>query len=189
MEFRLTYRGPLASNGRPAEKHAIRRALHPQLADLWQREPLRSIGPDGRHLWQSGAVPTLRFPVGSFNFVPIVSERINLLCHLDILFLRRAQAGAIITAGGDIDNRLKTLLDALRIPKNETELVSGDAPQPGEDPFLCVLEDDALITRVNVTTDRLLEPGTPEERSHVNLVLHFVVRPTIVTWINIGLGA
>lgn len=183
MEFRLTYRGPLAANGLVAEKQAIRRALHPQLAELWQQEPLRSIGPDGRRLWEQGAEPSLLFPVGSFNFIPVVSERIHLIGHLDILFLRRERPGAVVTSGGDLDNRLKTLLDALRIPKNRDELPRGDQPKNGEVPFFCLLEDDSLITRINVTTDRLLDPG---ERSHVFLVLHVVIQPTLRTWINIG---
>jgi hypothetical protein len=183
MEFRLTYRGPLAATGSVAEKQAIRRAFHPQLAELWQQEPLRSIGPDGRHLWEQGAEPSLLFPVGSFNFIPVVSERIHLISHLGILFLRRERPRAVIASGGDLDNRLKTLLDALRIPKNRDELPRGDQPQNDEAPFFCLLEDDSLITRISVTTDRLLEPGG---RSHVFLVLHVVIQPTLRTWINIG---
>lgn len=31
-------------------------------------------------------------------------------------------------------------------------------PKPDEDPFFCLLEDDSLITRLAVETDRLLEP-------------------------------
>jgi hypothetical protein len=186
MEFRLTYRGPLAANGSVAEKQAIRRAFHPQLAELWQHEPLRSIGPDGRHLWESGAEPSLLFPVGAFDFIPVVSKRIHLISHLDILFLRREHLGALITSGGDLDNRLKTLLDALRIPTNQDELPRGDQPQNGETPFFCLLEDDSLITRISVTTDRLFEPSAPGARSHVFLVLHVVVLPTLRTWINIG---
>lgn len=185
MEFRLNYHGPLAANGTVGEKQAIRRVLHPQLAELWRHEPLESIGPSGRHLWESGAAPTLLFPVGGFNFIPVVSERINLICYLDILFLRREKPGAVVTSGGDIDNRLKTLFDSLRIPKNMSELPPGDTPQAGEDPFFCVLEDDALITRVNVTTDRLLEPG---QGSRVFLILHVTIKTTLLTWINIALG-
>jgi hypothetical protein len=40
MKFRLHYRGPLKTNGRPKDKQALRRAFHPQLKDLWTRSPL-----------------------------------------------------------------------------------------------------------------------------------------------------
>lgn len=36
---------------------------------------------------------------------------------------------------GDIDNRIKTLLDALRKPKDISELPKVDLPGDGEDPF------------------------------------------------------
>ena len=40
MEFTLTYRGPLRSNRRPAEKHALRKQFHRQLVTLWDQQPL-----------------------------------------------------------------------------------------------------------------------------------------------------
>lgn len=51
---------------------------------------------------------------------------------------------------GDIDNRLKTLFDALRLPNQTNELVGYDNPAPDENPFFCLLEDDSLITHVSV---------------------------------------
>src|ERR1017187_1955041 len=70
-----------------------------------------------------------------------------------------------------IDNRIKVLFDGLRMPKASNEI--DGAPQEGEDPFYCLLEDDSLITRVNVTTDRLLTPKADDERIHdVMLVIH-----------------
>jgi hypothetical protein len=39
MEFRLTYEGPLASDGDATEKQRIRRHLHPQLRELWRVDP------------------------------------------------------------------------------------------------------------------------------------------------------
>jgi hypothetical protein len=65
--------------------------------------------------------------------------------------------GTIVTNGGDIDNRIKVLFDALCIPMGKHEL-GGAMPQDGEDPFYVLLEDDRLITRIGVTTDQLLIP-------------------------------
>ena len=41
MKFLLNYRGPLKSNGKPKDKHELRKYFHPQLEDLWKRLPLR----------------------------------------------------------------------------------------------------------------------------------------------------
>jgi hypothetical protein len=48
MEFRLVYQGPLKASGnntrRVAEKHAIRKAIHKQLAELWRvKYPMNAI--------------------------------------------------------------------------------------------------------------------------------------------------
>lgn len=184
MEFRLTYRGGLKANGGVEHKQEIRRVLHPQLAELWRGLPLCDHTEFLEPIRPPGEI-SLVFPVGAFQFVPLVSQRIHLICHLEILFLRREQPGSIVTRGGDIDNRLKTLLDALRMP-NLSEIPPGDGPQDGENPFFCLLEDDALVTRIGITTDRLLDPGHP---SHVSLVLQVVTKATKAIWGNIGLGS
>lgn len=197
VEFRLVYQGPLAVKGNVAQKQSIRRALHPQLAALWQQLPLLDLRPfltgppvSTPHRvpaggWPIASPPSLVVEVGPFKFVPLVSERLNLICHLDILFLRKEEPGAIITTGGDIDNRLKTLLDALRIPKSDGELPKNDTPQQDEDPFFALLSDDALVTQLRITTDRLLSQLLYP--SHVHLILHVVVKATRTTWQNLQL--
>lgn len=88
-----------------------------------------------------------------------------------------------MTRGGDIDNRLKTLLDALSVPK-DGQVPSGEVWEPGEDPFHCLLEDDNLVTGLSISVDRLLGPSTPTE------VLAFVearLAATRRTFHNLGL--
>lgn len=47
----------------------------------------------------------------------------------------------MIRQGGDIDNQLKTLFDALRAPHDVAELPGG--PSDGDqDPLFCLLDDD-----------------------------------------------
>ena len=52
----------------------------------------------------------------------------------------------------DVDNRLKTIFDALRMAKGADELgrntASPQVPDKSEDPFFVVLQDDKLITHV-----------------------------------------
>jgi hypothetical protein len=97
---------------------------------------------------------------------------------LDILFLRRDGPGSLIKSGGDIDNRLKVLFDGLRMPQGSEELC-GDSPCQDEDPFYCLLEDDKLISKVQVETNWLLTPQGQGERIHD---VHLIIRvKTIMT--------
>jgi hypothetical protein len=53
---------------------------------------------------------------------------------------------------GDLDNRLKTLLDALSVP-NQDQVI----PDPTiDDPIHCLLEDDSLVSGLEIETRRLL---------------------------------
>ena len=73
------------------------------------------------------------------------------------------------------------------MPKDRSEL--GECtPTPEEDPFFCLLEDDALITRVSVETDTLLDPqeGSAHELHRVRLVLTVSIRPYYVTMFNLN---
>jgi len=175
MEFRLIYRGPLPAQGagtggsRVQEKHAIRRQLHVQMREVWHGHPhlnpyVHEDSPNFTHLGS-------KFEYSGYLFLPLVSRERGIGCSLDILFLRRDGPGNLIASGGDIDNRMKVLFDALSIPNQEQ--VKNVLPQQGERPFFCVLEDDALITDVRITTDRLLLPLESDEHVHdVHLILH-----------------
>jgi hypothetical protein len=163
MRFRITYDGELKAAGnnntRSAEKWAIRRALHPQLAELWEVDPalkgnalLYPVPPSSEALpaeerGKKGVQAQrdkLRTPIesGGHNCIPLVRHSWLLTCSLDILFLRKEGPGALISIGGDLDNRIKTLFDGLRMPTAD----EGRAEKADIDPLFCLLEDDALIT-------------------------------------------
>jgi hypothetical protein len=91
---------------------------------------------------------------------------------------------------GDIDNRLKTLLDELRIPE-AGENYSARQPAADEDPFFCLLEDDKLITRIAVETDDLLQPlkgKSSIDPADSRLVITVKIRPYHFTPYNTYFG-
>ena len=95
--------------------------------------------------------------------------------------LRPELPGQTLIVGGDIDNRLKTLFDALRIPK------VGETAEPQEggiSPFYCLLQDDSLINHISVTTDILLLDVDP---NHVQLVVFVNLWPIVHTSLNMGI--
>lgn len=163
VRFTLTYRGHLRGSGSAAHKHEIRRALHPQLQELWTHEPLSHRA--GIWLDAASGEPeagsALREVAGS-SFAGLVQAGYKLVAELDLLLLRPEDPGSILQSA-DIDNRLKTLFDALRRPSQDQEVPSGWTPTAGESPLFCLLDDDRLITRVNVDTDRLLAPASADE--------------------------
>lgn len=83
---------------------------------LFERARIRNIGETYLETLAS------RYTRNGFRFVPLVHSGVNLVCGLDVLFLRRDNPGALIRSGGDIDNRIKVLLDALKMPKDGSEL-------------------------------------------------------------------
>jgi hypothetical protein len=103
-----------------------------------------------------------------YRFVPLVNKELDLICGLDILFLRRENPGNLVSNSGDVDNRIKTLLDALKVPEDGGELLKSP-PSEDEQPFYCLLEDDKLVTELNIKTDRLLTPVRPN--GHENEVV------------------
>jgi hypothetical protein len=81
-----------------------------------------------------------------------------IVIRLHVTLLRPEPPGNLITQGGDIDNRLKTLFDALSMPKHQNSLPPTASPAADQNPFFCLLGDDNLVTSVGVRTEQLLEP-------------------------------
>ena len=139
MQFRLTYDGPLNASQRDARdgerskhaenKHAMRMNFHSQLERLWaESNALNGQGGVGFTTLREGHLNAGVHRISAdkvaeahqyygFEFVPLITSALDLACDIDILMLRPERPGNVLWAG-DIDNRLKTLLDALRIPES-----------------------------------------------------------------------
>jgi hypothetical protein len=183
--------------GRAQDKHRLRKHFHLQLRELWRQHPdlrrqaqarftrtesglatqirLAAPGEHGARTWLEHIADD-HVRCNGNRFVPLISEVGGFTCSLDILFLRRDNPGGLIRSGGDIDNRIKVLLDGLRMPTDIREL-GGFQIELDEDPFFCLLEDDKLVTTVSVITDRLIIPQQTDE--HINDVL-LVIHVTVV---------
>ncbi len=191
VNFRLTYDGPLKaasqSDTRRLDKHRIRRIFNRQLGELvMNREVLYDQFREGQ-LAATSRVATELYKRGSFFCLPIVRADLHLVCDLDILFLRRENPGSLISGGGDLDNRLKVLFDALRLPQDDNEVRDLSPESVEEHPLLCLTEDDKLITGFRCTTDRLLEPPKSDaEENDVRLIINVEVKATKLTAANMG---
>jgi hypothetical protein len=214
-ELRPNGRDPVGDQPEPlaAHKQRIRKVFHRQLKRLWQTNkflsehtvdsawaskyavPAGQVGSPGYYV---GAPTPERVPLSEaiagmyrendYRFVPLVREEFSLFCRLDILFLRRDFQGGGVLNAGDLDNRIKTLIDTLRKPHGANELRGHEIPGSGEDPFFCLLEDDDLVTALSVETDMLLDPARDGEnaQSEVKLVISVELKPSHVTMFNLS---
>jgi hypothetical protein len=179
------------------KKWYIRKHFHPQIAELCQTHSVLKHAIGGTwipkqgifgitqvHHSKDGGYPNPQrqpgyqnlyepITVGKRRFLPIVRESMALVCGLKVLFLRKEEPGNLILQGGDLDNRIKTLFDGLRVP-SEGEIIEDDE---STDPILCLLENDSLITSFDIKTDRLL--STPTGSVHqVRLIVEVDINVT-----------
>jgi hypothetical protein len=183
---------------------AIRRVFHRQLKALWEVHPTLSrlmycqncgiqnnhiaehlgTGIDGHELAHVKDYISKRFKHNGFNFCPLACEEFSLSCTLDILFLRHGTPSGTIS-GGDLDNRVKTLIDALSKP---SAMSANDTPQEGEDPLFTLLQDDNQVSALTVQSDTLLEQFSdpdPHQRDAI-VVIAVELRPYMPTHFNLA---
>jgi hypothetical protein len=212
MKFRLTYEGEVPSSQSKAAnaKMDMRKSFQLQLRQLWAQTCFLNdaIVYPSEHPDEANSIRKIRFfdskteseaePLtlamaiannhveNGYKFVPIVRETANLACSLNILLLRNDGLRSAVTAG-DLDNRMKTIIDALKRPKNKNELGSYLEPTEDEDPFFVLLEDDVLVTRLTAEADDLLSPvpnGNYKNSRWAKVVIDVEIYPSRVTEFN-----
>jgi len=89
------------------------------------------------------------------RFIPLIIPAFCLRCRIDVLFLRPEDTPNHILQSGDLDNRVKTLFDGMRIPDDDALIDDGGT-------HFVLLKDDTLISELSVVGDNLLTlPGRP----------------------------
>jgi hypothetical protein len=209
MQFRLTYEGRLLGasrdNTRADHKHDIRMKLHPQIKRQWDvhlwLDQLRSLRYPDYSMAISGQ--TIMNPAWAHhptyfehmernhqhhdrNWIPLVTDDMGLTCAVDILFLRPGARGGLLNVG-DIDGRLKTLFDALAIPRSASGLPPHD---PATGPVYVLLNDDRHISHVAVETDELLEPTGPDAgRNDARVIITVNIKPIRSNFLCVGFSS
>ena len=202
MEFRLTYDGQLMARGGGADhKHEVRKVFHKQLKRLWEIHPFlqgwtrSNSAPDTTvgNVYYASEKSYLqhlgdKFKEGKYRFAPIATAERGAIVSLDILFLRSGQPGSIMKSA-DLDGRLKTLIDALRMPNHTQELGRHIEPDVDEDPFYCLMQDDNLVGNVSVTSDALLQPTANSTGYHDTHDARVVIAVSLRTYASNNMGA
>lgn len=204
MRFRLTYAGPLRSGQDKSEankkylshKHDIRKIFDRQLRRLWSITEHLGSGksPDAGRVFTDETIADVDWSPkklaqkhghSGWSFIPLVTRELKMFCEIDMVFLRPGHAGGVIRAG-DIDNRLKTLFDCMKIPDKNENYREFSENTEAERQLYCLLEDDDLITKVGVETDELLQPvdrkSSRPADADVRLLITVHIRPYVVTF-------
>ncbi len=151
MKFKLLYYGELLTNPKKRAQHIseIRMQFHPQLKKLVEHSPWNNL--QKYMMPNPSKSPVSTKHIGGIDWNPIITPNLQLLAELDIQLLHPEIVGV---ARSDIDNRIKTLLDALRCPQNDHEV--GENTPKGNGPIYTLLDDDHLVTKLSVNTSHLL---------------------------------
>lgn len=206
MRFTLIYDAaiPVASKvSQVTEKHNLRRITNVQLRNLAELAPLKYYnfldepGRPGivRPFTEEpdpldddpNKVPNPISTIGGDRFAALICQSMGLYAELDIMFYLPGKDFGSLHTAGDIDNRAKTLLDGLRIPRNKQEIPKNWAKEKNdsEDPLFVLLQDDTSVTKLSVCVEPRLEK--PEKEDIVLALISVVVRARIGTRYNLGL--
>lgn len=206
MKFTLTYDGSLPASANKPKNQAkwdIRQELHPQLKDLWTSHPALHEIEETRHYPKRGGATLTQVhhlypgpvtnhprilntgseielldlcePINKHGvwFKPLVRESYALHCGLKITFLRQEPPGKVYQSG-DLDGRMKTLLDALAMPQHKEQILGQSTKF---DPIFCLLEDDALVSGLQIESERLLtDKNNPPDYVRLNIEVDVRVR-------------
>ena len=141
----------------------IRRYFHSQLVNLWKSVPILKEAEKRPARWVSNAqgLTPVDIEIGtSIYSPPKFSKMLRSACQPGTRsYMQPGYIGSAkghqrtVVTSGDIDGRIKTLIDGLRIP-----LSGEDVKDIGENPPYCLMSSDDLITEVRVTGDFLFSP-------------------------------
>ena len=171
MELHLVYRGKLPakrSRGVSPIKSQLRASFHSQIQA--QVEVLLS--------GTSKSWSHLESEVDGIRFRSPVHSGFATAANLEVTMLVPSKG----RRAGDLDNRIKTLVDGLTRPANSQQL-QGYVPPSNFGPTYCLLDDDGLVQGLSVETRPWYDPGADADEALV------LVKAKIVPGRSFGAGS
>ncbi|AZO45394.1 hypothetical protein EJ076_31985 [Mesorhizobium sp. M7D.F.Ca.US.005.01.1.1] len=181
MDIYLTYRGQIPSKKSSLDAiWAMRRSFHGQLVKLWGKEPFAIL-----KKWEdsnfAAEAPNFLRKVGDQLFVPFYSEAIGVGVKLEINLLTGFPQQQAVISSGDLDNRVKRIIDALRAPTQKGELIASLEPDTR---WYCVMDDDSSVKEVTASLAPYLDSNDPS----VSFVfVRIRTSPSAVTFANLAM--
>lgn len=160
MNFTLFYLGKLPSaNSSTSEKiEKIRRGISPQMRNLFDYGPLKNypmiLEPSNED--DTSRPFNLYREVDGHPYTCLINEAMGAACRLSITSFETKGTLSVSNQIGDVDNKLKPLLDALSLPKSQPAQKAES--KKSLETIHCLLEDDSLVWEINIQRKRLLTP-------------------------------
>jgi hypothetical protein len=102
---------------------------------------------------------------------------------MNVTFFESSGSLSVASDIGDIDNKAKTLIDALKLPSNN-ELDALNDEQKTETVH-CLLMDDLFLWGIDLNRRRLLHPEFRENETFTQIDVEVI--PRVVTIVNVSL--
>jgi hypothetical protein len=119
--------------------------------------------------------------INGHKFYPLARVVFKLKCEIKVDLHVNHEIASVITNVADLDNRLKTLFDALRMPKEPHEIKDH---MPNIDEFCCLLENDIIISALQIETFRNTAVPTGASLDHVRLNMVVTLDPMMYDYMN-----
>ena len=130
----------------------MRRSFHHQLAKVRKSDPFNVLD---REFFTNSA-RTIR----EQRFAPLYGKHVKVQIMLDLVLLTGTPERKSALSSGDLDNRLKRIIDALRMPSQADEVYE-DPISP--DTCYCLMDDDSGVSSVSAKLGPFLGSNDPEE--------------------------
>ncbi len=137
----------------------MRRSFDQQLSKLWGREPFSIL-----KKWEdsdfAANAPDFRVKLADQTFLPLYGRTIGVGAELDITLLTGMPEQKAVFEAGDLDNRIKRIVDGLSAPTQKGELLpnleSGSR-------WHCLLENDNAVAGLSAKLGVYLASNDPSE--------------------------
>jgi hypothetical protein len=153
LEIFLTYRGKIpAQRSDLSAVWEMRRSFHHQLTKIRNRDPFTLL--DEPHYARAVKL------VGGQSFAPLYGGHVLVQVAIDIVLLTGTPPKKSVLSSGDLDNRLKRIIDALRMPSQSGEVLSSPI---SPESCICLMDDDSAVSKVHVQLGTYLASDDPSE--------------------------
>ncbi len=181
MEIILTYKGIIPANNKPLDAvWKMRKSFDTQLKKLWGKEPFAVLKKWEDTNFTTG-VKDFRRIIDNQTFLPLYGKTISVGVNLDITLLTGMHEQSPILKSGDLDNRIKRVIDALRAPQQKGELY-GDLKENKR--WHCLLEDDDAVIGLKAKAGTFLDSDNNKESF---VFIKVTPAPLTVTMSNIAM--
>jgi hypothetical protein len=176
LEIILTYEGRIPSKA--SSKEAVwdmRRSFDRQLKKLWGKEPF-----DVLKKWEEapfgGGAPNFLVHRKDQLFVPYYGHAVGVGVSLDIRLLTGMPDRQAVINAGDLDNRIKRIIDALQAPTQNGELLDDLEP---DQRWHCLVDNDSAVLGLQARLGPYLGSADPSISFAVIVARPVAIRVTI----------